>query len=85
MSQHDVDAPVRFDGVGVVSDGIVLLLEATGQARAGEILALTGANGAGKTTLLRVLAGLIEPTAGSVRIVGRRPDDSRSLAPTALR
>lgn len=66
---------VRFEDVGVVVDGNVLLLEATGSAGAGEILALTGANGSGKTTLLKVLAGLLDPTAGTVRIAGRIPDD----------
>lgn len=76
--------PVRFAGVGVVSDGNVLLLEATGQARAGEILAITGANGSGKTTLLRVLGGLLEPTAGTVRIAGRAPDDRDRTFRTAL-
>lgn len=69
------DELVRFEGVGVVSDDNVLLLDAAGRARGGEILALTGANGSGKTTLLRVLAGLTDPTAGTVRIAGRRPDD----------
>ena len=34
----------------------------------GEIFGLLGPNGAGKTTTLRMLAGLIEPTAGHVRI-----------------
>ncbi|GAA1490299.1 ABC transporter ATP-binding protein [Brachybacterium sacelli] len=67
--------PVEFEDVGVVSDGNVLLLEATGRARAGEVLAVTGANGSGKTTLLRVLAGLIAPTVGTVRVAGRAPDD----------
>jgi heme exporter protein A len=38
--------------------------------RRGECLALFGPNGAGKTTLLRVLAGLLKPSAGSVRIAG---------------
>ena len=38
--------------------------------RSGEIFALLGPNGAGKTTTLRVLAGLIAPTSGTVRIDG---------------
>lgn len=38
--------------------------------RSGDRLALIGRNGAGKTTLLKLLAGVIEPTAGSVASEG---------------
>ena len=38
--------------------------------RAGELYALLGPNGAGKTTTLRMVAGLMQPDAGSVRVFG---------------
>lgn len=68
-------AAVSFADIAVLRDDVLMLDDATGSVEAGGILALTGANGAGKTTLLRVIAGMIRPTAGTVTVAGRSPDD----------
>jgi ABC-2 type transport system ATP-binding protein len=52
----------RFDRPAV--DGLNL------SVRSGEFYALLGPNGAGKTTTLRMIAGLLRPDAGAIRIAG---------------
>src|SRR2546428_6731840 len=49
------------------------LQDVTFAVRAGEFAALIGPSGCGKTTLLHILAGLIEPTAGSVSLPRHHP------------
>jgi heme exporter protein A len=46
----------------------------------GELLCLLGRNGAGKTTLLRILAGLLKPEAGSIRLDDHQVDYAESHA-----
>jgi ABC-2 type transport system ATP-binding protein len=43
---------------------------------AGETIALLGPNGAGKSTAISLMLGLLEPTGGSVEVLGRRPADA---------
>lgn len=51
-------------------DSTPALSNVTLEVPSGEVLGLIGPNGAGKTTLIRILATLLEPTYGEVRICG---------------
>jgi heme exporter protein A len=57
--RRDFGERAALDGVGF-------------ELAAGETLVVLGPNGSGKTTLLRILATLLRPTAGEVRVLGAR-------------
>ena len=61
---------VALDGAGRAYGERVALAGVTVAVPAGSTLAVFGPNGAGKSTLLRMLATLLRPHAGSVRILG---------------
>jgi ABC-2 type transport system ATP-binding protein len=61
------DLVKRYPGVRAV-DGISFRVEE------GQCFGLLGPNGAGKTTTLEMLEGILQPTSGSIRYKGRRPD-----------
>ncbi len=58
------DVVVRLGGRAVL-DGLSL------SAGAGQVTAVLGPNGAGKTTLVRCCTGLLQPSAGSIDVLGR--------------
>ncbi len=44
-------------------------------ASEGEIFGILGPNGAGKTTTLRMVAGILKPDSGEVKVFGKDPDE----------
>lgn len=61
----------------VFQTGTIALQNASLEIGAGEFISLIGPSGCGKTTLLRLLADLIQPTSGSIRIGGKTPEEAR--------
>jgi ABC-2 type transport system ATP-binding protein len=60
----ETDGLVKHFGETRAVDGVDL------QVRGGTVYGVLGPNGAGKTTTIRMLATLIEPTAGTARVLG---------------
>jgi ABC-2 type transport system ATP-binding protein len=71
MTQTAADTVLELDGLTRTYgsrravDGLSL------SVRSGEIFGFLGPNGAGKSTTIRMAMGLVRPTAGSVRVLGR--------------
>jgi NitT/TauT family transport system ATP-binding protein len=73
------DAVIRLDGVSKVfgKAGAVGSYRAVDDlnldVRSGQMLAILGKTGCGKSTIFNMIAGLTEPTSGTVRVTGRDP------------
>ncbi|MFE0474142.1 ATP-binding cassette domain-containing protein [Streptomyces sp. NPDC058947] len=66
----------RYRGGQLAVDGLNLTVPA------GSVFGFLGPNGSGKTTTIRMLMGLIEPTSGTARILGRpMPGATRAVLP----
>jgi heme exporter protein A len=72
----DPDPALALRGAGRRYGERAALRDVTLELEAGRTLVVFGPNGAGKTTLLRMLATLLRPHAGEVRVLGRPlPED----------
>ncbi|MGA2674537.1 MAG: heme ABC exporter ATP-binding protein CcmA [Terracidiphilus sp.] len=60
----------RLDAVSKLFGSFAALRQITVDIEPGHCYVLVGENGAGKSTLLRILAGLLRPSFGSVKVFG---------------
>lgn len=72
-----MDAALQLEGVTKRYDGFTAVDDLSFSARKGKILGFLGPNGAGKTSTIRMILGLVEPTAGTLRVLGAA--DGRSV------
>ena len=80
MSPSDSGSPplLSMRGISRRFPGVLALDDVDFDVRPGEVHALVGENGAGKSTLINILAGVLQPSAGTMEM------DSRPVLPTPL-
>ena len=66
-------AAVEFDGVSRRFGEVLALDDLRLRLQTGETVALLGPNGAGKSTAIGLMLGLLEPTSGSISVLGMSP------------
>ena len=69
MTPQDIVLEAR--GVSLQYPGTLALDNVTFRLPRGKVSALIGENGAGKSTLVKILAGIVQPTAGALFLDGR--------------
>ncbi len=71
---------IEFDHASFHCDGRALLQDLVLSVKQGETLVLLGRSGSGKTTTLKLINRLLLPTAGEVRVKGRRTSEWDPIA-----
>jgi len=66
---------IEAENLGKTFAWVPVLHEISYRVAQGETVAIFGPNGAGKTTFLRLLATLLQPSSGTLRLFGRTPDN----------
>jgi NitT/TauT family transport system ATP-binding protein len=78
MSTTDIQIrDLSMTYAGQNGEAITALKNINLDIREGEFISLLGPSGCGKTTLLRIIADLLQPSSGSVSILGQSPRETR--------
>lgn len=75
-----MDALLQLKGIEKSFPGVKALSGAALSVYPGRVMALVGENGAGKSTMMKVLTGIYQPEAGSLRYLG---EETRFAGPKA--
>lgn len=78
---HHPDAPLlELEGITVSYETGKVLDQITFKLIPGGAVAVVGPNGAGKTTLFQIIAGILDPDRGQVRVFGHEPGGHACIA-----
>jgi zinc/manganese transport system ATP-binding protein len=72
-STMEQEAVVALEHVSIRLGGRAILEDVNMTVGEGEFIVMLGPNGAGKSTLLKLLLGLLRPSTGIVRVLGKTP------------
>ena len=75
MPEIEIDHVSMYYQTG--ASEVLALKDVTVDIKKGEFISLLGPSGCGKTTLLRIMADLIQPTDGTIKISGASAKDAR--------
>ena len=81
---HEGQPRLALTGITKRFGAVLALDQVDFEVYAGEVVALVGDNGAGKSTLTKIIAGVYQPNAGTIRFEGRpahigSPEDASAL------
>jgi zinc transport system ATP-binding protein len=68
---------LTFDNVSFSYGSVPVLEKVSFSIRERESVCIVGPNGGGKTTLVKLILGLLEPSAGEIRVFGKSPKTAR--------
>ncbi len=80
MTEPGTSKGIVLDSVGMRFGGdnpVTALDDISFTVGDGEFIAIVGPSGCGKSTLLRIVAGLLDPTAGTATVHGKTPEQAR--------